>query len=744
MDATTRRSKVDLLQELRRRYEYGLIATFNLDVQFLEDYLLNKVGSFSDCSYLTILMDADEYEILSSSLDQQVKHLNRRYLLVPILVSGAFHAKVYIFVTKKKGLLILGSANLTRAGLTRNAELVLVHRYDQDEDEKNPSPLFQQAFSFFIDLQRRGLSHSKTLEEHIERMANEIPWLQNETEPSIDSQPFRFIHNLEKPIIEQMVTEAAFHPNEAHFLSPYFDQSPNLIEHLSNITRAQSLFFYTQNGTTTLNPEWIASPQARVANAKFYLVEYEDGGRPQNLHGKAVVLNDKKQFALYFGSANCTTHGLLSSSENGNVETGLLIFGKTSQLGDLKKLFVAGNNRRVTLLSSATNLQTSRSTSMQPIKDNYPIRIWEVELDGDKLNITVSITFDTGVKDLILVIERNEIEFSCLPLKIREGKVLKIKCPDKVLNWLNNQTCVIYLGYRVNNKVKPLSNRVFMVNLRDPETGKNLREARFFKDARLGHKSFLGILTRLSEKGDDVDQLVKFLTLCEIPYNERFHPFKLSSGRVLTPYYGEELRILGRRNIKLFQNVHQAAMHFIERHQKRLEKHVAHGSPRGISNFMHMFLSMGYVIQSQLEKLVIGLESLDRDLDPNDWYKLRKETDEYYRKYDDIMKIYSEKYVPKFKFLDKKKIKEYFYDTYDDVKKLYNALEILSSRLEKARKTKFKVLTLAGKRVEPPTTEYECFAPHRLQTYLATQRKRLEMIEEVISQNSVKIEQIKT
>jgi len=56
-------------------------------------------------------------------------------------------------------------------------------------------------------------------------------------------------------------------------------------------------------------------------------------------------------------------------------------------------------------------------------------------------------------------------------------------------------------------------------------------------------------------------------------------------------------------------------------------------------------------------------------------------------------------------------------------------LQDLSNRLEKARKEKFKVLTLKGTRVEPPTKD-ECFAPDRLPTYLLDQNRRLETVAE--------------
>lgn len=724
-----RRTKVNLLHELRHHYEYGLLATYNLDVSFLEDYLLSKVGAFSGSSYLNILMDAAEYEHLATTQSEQVKQLNRRYLLLPIRVGGRFHPKLYFFVSRKKGLLILGSANLTRAGLTRNAEIVFVCRHEHEKDDGSLIPLFQQAFSFFVEAYRGGLAHSKTFEENLERIAGEVTWIGDSENVQDQPTPFRFIHSLESSILNQVLATIPFEPIEGHFLSPYFDKSPALIEKLYVQSGVQSLSFYTQNGTTTLRPEWITSAEAEAANARFYLVEYEDDGRLQQLHGKAFVLTDKKHSALYYGSANCTTRGLLTTAENGNVETGLLLTGEEKVFREPEKLFVA-TKKQISKLTSVDDLHTSGDRGDLDGLPKLPVVLYEAELEGKELRIRASVPPEIGTEELVAVLERSEEDVDFSRVEGEEGEHLRVKCSDRVLNWLTNEACVVYLANRGVDEITALSNRVFVVNLSDPETGRNLREHRNLRDARLGHRAFSWVINRLTGEDEDVEQLIKFLTLCNIPFNERFRLIGPRLGRQTTTP-GWEMRTLGGRSVKMFRSVHQAAMDFLDRHQGRLEKHVKHGSARGVPNFMHMLMSMGYVIQSQLGKLVSGLENISQDLTNDEWYDLRKEADAYFRSYDRMMETYAEKYHAKFiKDYGKKRIIQLFADSRDDVRRLQTSVRKLSKRLERAIAERFKVRTPSGNRVQPPTKK-ECFSPSRLPSFLAAQERRVKMAEQM-------------
>ena len=71
-----------------------------------------------------------------------------------VRVPGVFHPKVFLLAGKRRGLLLIGSANFTQDGLGSNAEMVAAFDY---EEEKNEAALglFQSVLSFFEQLFQR-------------------------------------------------------------------------------------------------------------------------------------------------------------------------------------------------------------------------------------------------------------------------------------------------------------------------------------------------------------------------------------------------------------------------------------------------------------------------------------------------------------------------------------------------------------------------------------------------------------
>ena len=50
----------------------------------------------------------------------------------------------------------------------------------------------------------------------------------------------------------------------------------------------------------------------------------------------------------------------------------------------------------------------------------------------------------------------------------------------------------------------------------------------------------------------------------------------------------DSLRIVGARNLRHFEVLHEAVMDFVHRHQRRLNRHVERGDSEGHSDFLHI------------------------------------------------------------------------------------------------------------------------------------------------------------
>ena len=115
--------KNDLVEELfdkSKAYRMGILCTYSLNIDFLENYLL-KLDGLSNCTNLCVFTDRKVY---NSHFDlnsiSRSRWINKRYLLTPINTSGVFHPKLYVLASEKEVRIGIGSANLTREGLAGN------------------------------------------------------------------------------------------------------------------------------------------------------------------------------------------------------------------------------------------------------------------------------------------------------------------------------------------------------------------------------------------------------------------------------------------------------------------------------------------------------------------------------------------------------------------------------------------------------------------------------------------------
>lgn len=148
-------ARIDLHETLdKKSFGHAVITTFCLDVEFFEGYCLEQLASLQDNNDINVLVDRREYDrLLAGPSSGWPARANVRYLLHPVGAAGRFHPKVFLFASKERGLLVIGSANLTRAGLTQNGELVVAYHFEDGKREQQLG-LFQDAFRFLCRIER--------------------------------------------------------------------------------------------------------------------------------------------------------------------------------------------------------------------------------------------------------------------------------------------------------------------------------------------------------------------------------------------------------------------------------------------------------------------------------------------------------------------------------------------------------------------------------------------------------------
>ena len=160
--------RISILNEMRSGdYEASLITTFNAYLPFYEDVVLRHLMG-SGIRHNVLMMDAGQATL---AVDRHPpRSAGRFYTLAPIKVGGAFHPKVILLVGKKKGLLLVGSHNLTLSGFGYNREMTNVI-YCKGEEDVESAALLNSAWKYVLVWAE---SQSSTLPGHIIEMVKKV------------------------------------------------------------------------------------------------------------------------------------------------------------------------------------------------------------------------------------------------------------------------------------------------------------------------------------------------------------------------------------------------------------------------------------------------------------------------------------------------------------------------------------------------------------------------------------------
>jgi hypothetical protein len=691
-------SKLDLHGRLKKHaFEHALITTYSFGARFFEDYALETFKSLQDNGNISVLLDDGEYQDLLKAAGENAesfpKLANLRYLLHPIRVPGVFHPKVFLLAGKRRGLLLIGSANFTQDGLGSNAEMVAAFDY---EEEKNESalPLFQSAFHFFEQLADRW--PSEQLQSNLNTVVAEVPWLSKVAPESGTSDLPVLLSNLETPLWDQLVARLPGPASHISVLSRFFDAQPALLDFVRDTAKSRRLSLYTQNGITTLTKAWLEVPAFADGDMDIRLCRYSDEEHFQQLHGKAHAFTCGKEVMLAMGSANFTTAALRRTAKNGNLEVLLCYPPVPAKQFSPERWF--DPDETAVVLREASQLQTAPDNTDESTAapSDFPIRITEALVEENWLKVKLAAgqtSSATGCR----VIQGDHRPYY-LTVEATESGSLRCRLNESDQKRLRASPALAQLGLHSAGHWTPQSHPVLITNLQDIVTGRDVRRERQIREARESPQRFMDVLTVLCS-GDDEERLKQFLTYCDIPIDL---PVRLIRRRTPTSgggsADGEALRILGARNLRHFEVLHEAVMDFVHRHQRRLNRHVERGTAKGIPNFLHILLTIGNLLLSQIERIIAALEADAKlEISPDRWHQVRDNLDAYYRVLEELFEMTAVDYLDA--LLDggsAGKISAEFAESLPDLHGLKQRAIGNRERLIQLQQTRLVVMTVSG------------------------------------------------
>jgi hypothetical protein len=677
--------RVDLLEELRPGFAHGFATTYSFGVEFFEQYVLDRVDAFSNCGNLNILIDGKRYdELLNGSERSLPKKANTRYLLHPVRVPGAFHPKLMFFANATRGLLIVGSANLTRQGLTSNAELAFVHRYETGKNEKHRG-LFLQAAAFLESLIRRWPGND--LGSNWDDMKTEATWLRRKLEE--DPGLIRLLHNLDVPLWDQLTTDIDAAVEDFVAVSPFFDETPMLLDQVDASLAPASIEILTENDLTTMTPAWPGHALVTEGRARLSFATWFDEGHRQRLHAKAVALKCNGSWRFAAGSANFTRNGWLSTASNGNVELILCLDIQQRSFNPRKYLDPDGTARQEGLRPG------QRESSVQQLRPDVVLDdavLFEKHVRGrchhtrDELDRRwiLALLFADGATARVPASVGSDSFSAAIADTITQ------RCTEATIVWLE--------GARAD-KPSVVSNRTLLLNLQDFDTGQNRSRARRVRDAERSAAGFAAALEDMRSAGDK-EAMLDFLSFCNIRMAHGPRIAATLTPRVPGPRTGE----LGepRARLRRFTALHEAAMAFCDRHLARLSRHLKRPSLDALANFIHIASAIGEVLAAQTDELSGALEQLAEPLDPDEWSSIREHTTRYLRAFGDMAALLGAYVAELHGLYEREQVDLGLAPDQDALRAIFQRIRLVRDRIEKCRGATFRVRTTYGTLVVPP------------------------------------------
>lgn len=288
-------------------YHSSIASTFNVDFEAYETIVLSRLRG-AGCRNNLLLCDS---RMVTASLDgafRLPRYAGRLYSVSGAQgerAGGVFHPKLLVQLGRRKGRLLLGSANLTASGIAGNLEIVSELR--ATAEPSGEQRILRQAFDYLFRHLDQG---DPAVEAQLEFLRRRTPWL-SETESApgavsltdgtlaaflasgaVDALADRFIGLVDEPIHRLFV------------ISPYWDQQLAALQYLTSAWKPSEV-------SALIDMEVTAFPSVPSAlSPTLRLYDRGKAFKSRFIHAKVIIAQGANADHVLFGSANCTVAGL--------------------------------------------------------------------------------------------------------------------------------------------------------------------------------------------------------------------------------------------------------------------------------------------------------------------------------------------------------------------------------------------------------------------------------------------------
>lgn len=424
-------SRISLFDELKKGgYESALITTFNVDFPFYEDVVLRRMQSAGIEHHIIMVDSAMCAQAISARPPIKAGY---HYSLAPMKCSAAFHPKLLLLLGRDKGLLAVGSHNLTLSGYGNNIELTNVVEYNK---KKHPETLsvFQAALeACSVWLHAYGVGLPDGILESFNKIQDSCAWLRESKGSKQNDVIFAYTGTSTPALWEQAKSHIPKKPTLIFGVSAFFDNSLKFVHTLSEL-KPRQFILGIQSKTVNAPKSILKIDSVNVLECDSLLSDVEQS----YIHAKLLYIESKEESVLITGSANLSAPAWVKSGEQANAEAVLIRLGKSAAssfkslgFGDLK------NAVKIKSLPAITSLASSDDNcSPQLLVINYehgcPLAIpW----DKPAKSLSVGYLVDFSVFEPVTHV-RKGYEIHIRELDIRPGEILHVRDGDNAVLYI--------------------------------------------------------------------------------------------------------------------------------------------------------------------------------------------------------------------------------------------------------------------------------------------------------------------
>jgi hypothetical protein len=377
---------------LRGRWREALFLTYSFDLPFFETYVLPVLVRGGCRSVAVAACGGWLPEPLRAwSEAGDVREAGRSYTLSTVSLPGAFHPKLVLAVGEGRGVVLVGSGNVSTYGMAMGGELFTLVEWEGGEVPQ----VARESWQLCREIARH-LPVDRSFAERVEALGRFVPGL---AAPVVDRV---LVHNLSHPIIDQLVQHLSDEPvEELVAWAPFTDRRLAALDALIERTRPRRVVVGVQPDLTSLDGARLAALAAHRSDVAWEVraLRQRDATRPSLIHAKGVlaVLSSGAQVAL-IGSPNLSAPALLRTANSGNFELAVLHRGC-----DLReKLF--GEDSIVTLgdtVQPSSLTWTDDPTTAAQSRPRPAVQLLGARQDGEWLAVEVQGSPPAGTMILL-------------------------------------------------------------------------------------------------------------------------------------------------------------------------------------------------------------------------------------------------------------------------------------------------------------------------------------------------------